>query len=302
MYGYAATSATTTAQATPFSAAPQTTNVAGLAAQGGANAQTAAASTGTGVQSVLSQLVSLLPTSLQSLASPSGISDALSGILGGSSSGSSGSGFLGGINTGSLIQGVIGDYLSIPGWMGMFMANEALGPLMQTPISNALTSAMTPAAAGAADAASAAEGAAGIGDMTAGLGGFTGLGQAASVGGLTVPPSWGWAASGPSGMLGEVPFLAPLAAADGNFATGLGFPMMLGGLPRGATAGSGGAAAAKYGIPVAAAVMARPPAAGYGPAASAAPIPAPAEIAPPVPGYRPAIVYLPTNGHAPAKT
>ena len=35
MYSYAANSAATTAQATPFSAAPQTTNLAGLAAQGG---------------------------------------------------------------------------------------------------------------------------------------------------------------------------------------------------------------------------------------------------------------------------
>src|SRR5262249_54869753 len=132
MYSYAATSATTTAQATPFSAAPQTTNAAGLAAQGAADAQTAAASTGSGVQSVLSQLVSLLPESLQSLASPSsssGLSGILSGILDGTSSGSTGSGFLGGISAGSLAEGVIGQYLSIPGWMGMFIANEALGPL-----------------------------------------------------------------------------------------------------------------------------------------------------------------------------
>ena len=36
MYGYAATSAAATAQVTPFTAAPQTTNLAGLAAQGAA--------------------------------------------------------------------------------------------------------------------------------------------------------------------------------------------------------------------------------------------------------------------------
>ena len=70
MYGYAATSAATTAQVTPFTAAPQTTNLAGLAAQGAAGAQSAGSSTGTGVQSALSQLISTVPTALQSLASP----------------------------------------------------------------------------------------------------------------------------------------------------------------------------------------------------------------------------------------
>src|SRR6516162_3780901 len=52
MYGYASSSAATTAQVTPFTAAPQTTNGAGLAAQGAASAQSAGSSIGTGVQSV----------------------------------------------------------------------------------------------------------------------------------------------------------------------------------------------------------------------------------------------------------
>ena len=70
MYGYAANSAATTAKVTPFTAAPQTTNLAGLAAQGAAGAQAAGTSTGTGVQSALSQLVSAIPTALQNLTSP----------------------------------------------------------------------------------------------------------------------------------------------------------------------------------------------------------------------------------------
>jgi len=53
MYGYAASSAAATAKATPFTAAPQTTSTAGLAAQATAAAQTTGASTGTGVQSTL---------------------------------------------------------------------------------------------------------------------------------------------------------------------------------------------------------------------------------------------------------
>ena len=62
MYGYAATSAAATAQVTPFTAAPQTTNPAGLAAQATAAAQTTGTSTGTGVQSALSQLISAIQT------------------------------------------------------------------------------------------------------------------------------------------------------------------------------------------------------------------------------------------------
>src|SRR6201998_3738470 len=45
MFGYAANSATATGQVTPFTAAPQTTNGAGLAAQGAATAQSAGSST-----------------------------------------------------------------------------------------------------------------------------------------------------------------------------------------------------------------------------------------------------------------
>src|SRR5271163_4487238 len=97
MYGYAANSAATTAKVTPFTAAPQTTNQAGLAAQATAAAQTTGTSTGTGVQSTLSQLMSTIQTALQSLVSPSsstsstsGLSSLLSGLLGGTSSTSTG--------------------------------------------------------------------------------------------------------------------------------------------------------------------------------------------------------------------
>ena len=91
---------------------------------------------------------------------------------------------------------------------------------------------------------------------------------------------------------------------------GLGFPFAFGGLPKaaamGAAAGVGGAAASKYASRLK--VVSRPPAAGYPAeqAASSAPgHPVPAGAYPmnghAPPGYRPAIVYLPTNGHEPAK-
>ena len=70
MYGYAASSAATTAKVTQFTAAPQTTSTAGLAAQATAAAQTTGTSSSAGVQSTLSQLMSTVQTALQNLASP----------------------------------------------------------------------------------------------------------------------------------------------------------------------------------------------------------------------------------------
>jgi PPE-repeat protein len=326
MYGYAANSAATTANATPFTAAPQTTNAAGLAAQGAAGAQSAATSTGTGVQSTLSQLLSSISTALQSLASPSsstsatsGLSGILSSLLGGSSSSTSGLGGLLGSTSDFSLGGLLQEYASYPGFFGLFVGIDALAPLL----SSYAAYLPGPAAAapladveGAAEGAAGAEAAGGVGDFGGGVGDFAdsgaflaGLGGADSVGALAVPPSWGWAAAGPAAMLGSAPMLAPAAVPLEG--AGLGVPFMFPGLPRGAAgAGAGavaGAAAAKYGSRLR--VMTRPPAAGYAPdepgvAASTPkypPVPAgfPTNGHAP-PGYRPAVIYLPTNGHAPA--
>jgi PPE-repeat protein len=335
MFGYAANSAAATAQVTPFNPAPQTTNLAGLAAQGAASAHTGA-STGAGVQSALSQLVSLVPQALNSLSSPgsstsptSGLSGILSGLLGGSSSTSSTTGFLGmsatsGLSLGSLAQ----SYATMPGWFAMMMGEGVLTPLITTPLGNAFNAAAAApaaeaagAATGAADAATAAEGALGsgvagaVGDI-AGVGDVAALGQAASLGGLSVPPSWGWAAAGPAAMLSGIPMMSPLAAADANLGAGFGFPFLFppGGLGRAAAAGIGGAVAggaiagaagAKY-LPRLN-VVARSTAAGYSPESESPPTPAyPVPAGFPTnghapPGYQAAIVYLPTNGHATSK-
>ena len=135
-----------------------------------------------------------------------------------------------------------------------------------------------------------------------------GLGEAPSLGALSVPPNWLWSAAPPPPMM-LLPAGVPLAAPDADSGAGLGFPFAFGGLPGaaavGAAAGAGGAAASKFGSRLK--VVARPPSAGYPaePAASSPPgYPKPAAgystngHAPP--GYRPAIVYLPTNGHDPA--
>jgi PPE-repeat protein len=329
MYGYAANSAATTAKVTPFTAAPQTTNPAGSAAQAAAVTQATGTSAGTS-QSTLSQLISSLQTTLHSLASPSsstsstsGLSGILSGLSGGSSAGSSTTTTSTGIpgltsleSSGFSVGGFLESLALLPfnyaGFFGLFMGLDAMGPLIGTPMSLALTQAMTPVAAaaapaagaaGAAAGAAAAQGALGSG-FAGGLGGLAGLGQAAAVGGLSVPQSWGWAAAGPAAMLGGVPLASALPGLNPSAAGGLplaaGLPLMMGGVPQAAgiaaAAGVGGAVASKYGPRLR--VLTRSPGAGYTPVPMA---PAGTYAAPPgipsPPGYTPAIVYLPSNGN-----
>jgi PPE-repeat protein len=320
MYGYAANSAAAT-QVTPFTAAPQTTNPAGSAVQSAAVTQAAGTSAGTS-QASLSQLIS---TMLQSLASPasstsstsptSGLSGLLSeiesvlGLTGTSSTSSAGFGSIG--------TSLIGDYLYLPGFFGAFAGLNAISPL----IANAETAATTPVTDGGEGAADGGEGAAdggggaadgGGGALDSGFDGYSGasgsVGDAPSLGGLSVPPSWLWAAAPPPQML--LPAGVPLAPPGADVGAGLGFPFAFGGLPGaaalGAAAGAASGAAGKYGSRLK--VVARPPAAGY-PAepepSTTTGYPKPAAAystngnghAPP--GYRPAIVYLPTNGHEP---
>jgi PPE-repeat protein len=344
MYGYAANSAAATAKVTPFTAAPQTTTGAGSAAQGAAVSAAAGTSTGTGVQSTLSQLISSIQTALQSLTSPSsstsstsGLSGLLSGLLGGgSSTGSSsittpGGGILStsGLTLGNILNGVLTSYAVMPGWLGIgltsTMAGSIFGPLMGSSMNLGFTpavvaasqaanaaSAAGAAAAPAAAAAGAAAAPAALGSgFAGGLGGLASLGQAASVGTLSVPHSWGWAATPQAAMLGGMPLAPALPGvnlgATGGLPVAAGLPLMMGGLPRAAgvaaAAGVGGAVASKYAPRLTA--VSRSPAAGYpkDPAsAPAAAYPVPAGFptnghAPP--GYMPAIVYVPTNGHAP---
>lgn len=67
MYGYAGSSATAS-QLAPFSEPPQTTNPSATAAQSAVVAQAAGAAASSDITAQLSQLISLLPSTLQSLA------------------------------------------------------------------------------------------------------------------------------------------------------------------------------------------------------------------------------------------
>jgi PPE-repeat protein len=69
MYGYAGSSAAATTLS-PFTPPPQTTNPAGLAAQGAVVTQTTSTGTATNIQAALTQLTSAVPTALQGLTSP----------------------------------------------------------------------------------------------------------------------------------------------------------------------------------------------------------------------------------------
>src|ERR1700744_2825640 len=193
MYSYAGSSAAA-ARVTPFPAPPSTTNPSGAASKAAAVTQASGAAAGNGVQSALSQLTSTISSTLQNLASPaastststtSWLTSFLSDL--GLISTSSTTGIAG---LGSTGQGLLGSLLLEPvnlgGFFGLFMALDAMGPLIGTPLNVALTQAMTPVAAGLPMAAGpmAAGGVAAAAGMGAagGLGGFAGLGGLGSMG------------------------------------------------------------------------------------------------------------------------
>ena len=324
MYGYAASSAATTAKVTPFTAAPQTTSTAGLAAQATAAAQTTGTSTGTGVQSTLSQLMSTFQSALQNLASP------LSSALGGSSSSTVAPDHyarrrdFGHVRVFARRHPGRCDYLIRRNarvgchWTrDITVQHGARAPYQHPyeywpPIRSQRSRRSRRGGAGRAAPAALGSGFGGGFGGLPGLGALAGIGQAASVGGLSVPPNWGWATTAPAALLGSAPLRMPAVPLAGNdLGAGLGgFPMPFGGLGRAAAAGAAGgvagAAAMKY-LPRLK-FLARPPAAGYSeeeptvpPPAAKYPVPAtfPTNGHAP-PGYQPAIVYIPTTGHDPA--
>lgn len=246
MYGYAGSSAAAT-KVTPFAAPQQTTNPGGLAEQDAAVTQATGTSASTNTQTVLSQLTSAVPSTLQGMASPaaastSGAASATtspSGLLGmllGGSSGSTpldtfwnqwgpnaniwntifSSGFYTPANT-------FGSFLSLLGSGGGAEAataagNSALGELgagLGAPLTGPLSS---------------LGGVGGLGGLGNGV--SAGLGRAAAMGPLSVPPSWtpvapatspigsalgGTPLSGPTGVSSAMPGgLAPAASVAGR--------------------------------------------------------------------------------------
>lgn len=245
MYGYAATSASASTLA-PFQLPPPVTEAAGLAAQATAVSQAAGEAGAT--QSTLASLVETVPAALTSMASPANVSGAsgpAAAALTLPSTSPLGS------------SGEMANLLNIA-VMPVFALSSLLG-IAQTMQGMAATAAQEAAAAaaaveGAVEGAAVAAEEAMIGGEAA-MGGVLGaMGSAASLGSLSVPPTW----------TSVIP-TAHFAGAQGAVTTGMvgegGVPpALLGGVPRGATGPRN--PMPRYGlVPT---VMAQPPSAGYG--------------------------------------
>ena len=269
MYGYAGSSADAT-QLSLFTQPQQTTSPSGVTAQSAAVAQAATAPAGT-QQSTLSQLISTVPNALQGLASPSSLSSpsGLGGILEGLGSGlnplapgsaDATTGPLGLLNAvfgqdtagGALLNSTLGNTIFASGF---YAPSNTIGPFMSFlsggAAANAAGDALEDIAAGPlGDALASPLGTIGsIGNSVS-----AGLGHAAVVGPLSVPPSWTAAVplhSPLASTLGGTPMVAPPPA------VAAGMP----GMPLGNMAGQGfGRAIPQYGFRPT--FVARPPAAG----------------------------------------
>jgi PPE-repeat protein len=270
MYGYAGSSAVAAA-VTSFNSPPETANPAGTAGQAGAVAQATSASTGSGVQSTLSQVVSSVPSALHGLASPlstagsnpfsSGSNTATTGISG-------------------LLNLLDGQTDSAAGsFLNSSFANGAISGGYVSPafVSPAVTSALADInslkfGTGLIPGLGGGSGIPGLsGKMVAmptavpNLGGSAvsaGVGRATLVGTMSAPQSWTAAVPAASPSATALPpgwSIAPGAGLEEVSATA-GVPGMPG-MPMGGGAGRGyGFAAPRYGFRPT--VVAHPPAAG----------------------------------------
>jgi PPE-repeat protein len=219
MYGYAGASATA-AQVTPFTTPPQTTNPTGLTGQAGAAAQAAGTSSGTDVETLLSsgpQLISGMPQALQSLASPQGLESVASSATDSSSSSSSTSAL-------SMLS-----TLSTPLRMAT-MPMSMLSKLFTTGSTANAARAVSTAAneLGAAQSAGLGSGTSVLASTGFGAGApavSASIGQATSVGALSVPSAW--AAPSTSATAAAMPFggATSIPAAQGGAHTAMP-PMM----------------------------------------------------------------------------
>ncbi|WP_408066887.1 PPE family protein [[Mycobacterium] crassicus] len=181
MYGYAAGSAAATTL-TPFNPPPQSTNTAGESNQAAAVSQSAGQAAGNSAQSIWDQILNfnLAETQLgKDFLALNGSFSGAQAVIGG----------LGYTASGSMFTIVPGVNAAITASSAMTSAMSAAGVV---PVS-AVTTLPEMGTMGASL----------VGSSGVGSSALAGLGRAGSVGGLTVPPTWGAAAS-------------PLAAASSN--------------------------------------------------------------------------------------
>ncbi|MDT5230784.1 MAG: hypothetical protein QOI39_1284 [Mycobacterium sp.] len=270
MYGYAGSSAVAAA-VTSFNSPPETANPAGTAGQAGAVAQATGASTGSGVQSTLSQVVSSVPNALHGLSSPMSAAG-VNPFAPGSNTATTGiAGLLNGLDGSS--GSSVGTFLS-SGLSNGLVSGGYVSPAFVSP---AVTSALADInslkfGAGLIPALGGGGGIPGLsGKMVAmptavpNLGGSTvsaGVGRATLVGTMSAPQSWTAAVPAASPSATALPpgwSIAPGAGLEEVSGTA-GVPGMPG-MPMGGGAGRGyGFAAPRYGFRPT--VVAHPPAAG----------------------------------------
>jgi PPE-repeat protein len=252
MYGYAASSASAS-KLKPFSQPPQTTSSAGQSDQAAAVAQATSTSTSSGVQETLSQFTSSVPSSLQSLAAPAGGPTNLWDFLD--------SNFLNGIISGGYINPAI-----VEPAVTASMADLNAVALGASPDTQAIppmgagsgNAGWTPVGSGAAPAASGVPplGPVGVPSTETGMV-SAGTNQAAMVGRLSVPQSWGVAAQVENHAGSVLPGGGWTSTALQETPTAVpGMP----GVPAVNTAGRNFGSGPRYGFHVT--VMPRPPAAG----------------------------------------
>lgn len=259
MYSYAGNSAAAS-KMTPFAAPPPTTNPAGLAGQSGAVAQATSTSAATNTQMALSQFTSAAPTALQSLGSPMAASGSGSGPLGGLFDGN----VIPGMTTGD-VANVISNFMS-SSFSPMSVAGMTQVGADLAVIRGAMLDAADPLSLGGLDAAELVLPASGAGMAPSGLAGLGGagaamsatMGQATSVGALSVPQSWSTATpavSSTATLVSDTRWTGAVPDAAHGGAPGM--P----GMPLAGSGGRGfGFAAPRYGFKPT--VMVRPPAAG----------------------------------------
>jgi PPE-repeat protein len=201
MYAYAASSASA-GTLTPMTPPAPTANPAGLVVQAAAVAHAGAV---TGTQAGLIQTISSLPNAVAALASPLAAAAVPSSIL-----------------SNTFVQNAINGTVNVTAWWVMNTISNAV--LLSHMMS---TAAATPAAFAGAQSVASGVGVAGSANFV-GAPVLAGLGQASTVGGLSVPATWsaatpavgseaslaasGWAPAPDAAEEAGMPAVAPLAA------------------------------------------------------------------------------------------
>jgi PPE-repeat protein len=222
MYGYAGASATAS-QVNPFTTPPQTTNSSGLVNQSAAAAQSAGTSSGTDLDTLMSsgpQVISGMPQALQALASPQALDSVATTATDSSTSSTSATSLLNELSTPM-------KFASMP----MSMLSKLFTAGSTATAAKAATTAANELGAANAVGLVSSPGALGLTGLGAGVPSLSaGMGQATSVGALSVPSSW----------TGAMPS-----------ATSAGTAMHLGGAPSVAAASTGTQSAMPPMMPVA---------------------------------------------------